>query len=316
MPDLQAVVAMVYMGDYFHNWDFSLFGPVYAITHGLMPCIDVDVPYGFGASVMLAKMLNIMGGFGYAKLLGIVMWLGCIYFILWFLLLRQFLSSSLLGFAAIVCAMRIHMFSWMTGYIVWVPMMSSFYRYCFDVGLFWVLWKHLQTRRMFFLAAGAFFVSLSLYHMAADRDLCVFRIWAVCLCFAFVPCLGGKRDPVLWRNHALILGSVAVWTGLWFYFSVGAYLWQGVFFKNLVGNGSLYVKGVMSGSLASSITSNNLMSGVGGFVYPVFCLSSFLYAAGKVINGKVERDDVFAGLLATLRAGLTYLLYIDGQCVV
>lgn len=298
MPDLQAVVAMMYMGDYFHNWDASLLGGVYAITQGLIPCIDVNITYGLGASVMIAKMLNLTGGFDYTKIISIVMWIGIIYFVLWFLLLRRFLASTLLAFAAIVFAMRMHMFTQMIDPFIWVQIVSSVFRYCFDIGVFWMLWMHIQTRRTFFLAAGAFFVSLGLYHML-QTGIYMFLVFGLYTCVsAFVPCLGGRRDFKIWRDHALMIGSVFVWTGLWFYWSVGTHLFEGLFLKNLTGYGSYFIKGAFEGPLTVPLSSNNPVSSIGGLLYPVFCLASFLYVAGEVIVGKARGRDVFAGLLA------------------
>lgn len=314
MPDLQAVVAMVYMGDYFHNWDFTIWGPVYAIAHGLLPCVDVDAPYGFGAVVMLAKLVNSTGGFEYVKLLAIVLWTGIIYFILWFFLLRRFLASGLLAFAAIILALRVQMFSVMTGAIIWVPVMSSFFRYCFDIGVFWMLWMHIQTRRTVFLAAGAFFVSLALYHMPQTGVYALFVFVLYVCASAFLPGLGGRKGCSLWRNHALIMGTVLLWTGLWFYMSVGPFLFRGIFWRNLVGNGSLHIKGALDTPLISSISAGNIVQGIGGLLYPLFCMVSFLYVAGRVIIGKAERRDVFAGLLAFygLMFHTYYMLMMSG----
>lgn len=298
MPDLQAVVAMVYMGDYFHNWDVSFFGAVYAIAHGLVPCIDVNITYGFGASVMLAKMVNLMGGFDYSKLLAIFMWVGIIYFILWFLLLKDFLASGLLAFAAIVCAMRMQMFNAMIDPFIWVELMHSVFRFCFDIGVFWMLWMHIQTRRTFFLAAGAFFVSLGLYHIM-QTGICTFLVFGLYACVsAFVPCLGGSKKTAVWRHHALAVGSVFAWTGLWFYLTVGGHLFEGAFLKNLTGYGSYFIRGAFEGPLTAPLSGNNPASSIGGLLYPVFYLVTLLYVAGEVIVGKARGRDVFAGLLA------------------
>ncbi len=312
MPDLQVVVAMMYMGDYFHNWDASLFGGVYAITRGLIPCIDVNVTYGFGASVMVAKLVNLMGGFEYVKIAAIAMWVGIIYFILWFLLLRRFLASTLLAFAAVVFAMRMHMFTQMVDPFIWVQIVDSVFRYCFDIGVFWMLWMHIQTRRISFLAAAAFFVSLGLFHML-QTGLYIFLVFALYACAsAFVPCLGGRRDFRVWRNHALVIASVFFWTGLWFYLAVGAHLFEASFFKNLTGYSSYFIKGAFEGPLTVPLLGSNPLSSIGGLFYPVFCLASFLYVAGEVIIGKARGRDVFAGLLAlyALEAHSYYMLMV------
>jgi len=298
MPDLEAVVAMNYMGDYFHNWDVQLFGAVYAITKGLVPGVEVITTYGFGAAVMTAKIVHWMGGFDYVKVFAIVMWVGIIYFILWFLLLRRFLASGLLAFAAIVCAMRMEMFHLLVAPFVWSVVMASVFRYCFDIGIFWMLWMHIQTRRIFFLAAGAFFVSLGLYHLLTT-GLSMFLMFGLYVtASAFMPALGGGRDRLLWRNHALVLASVFVWSGLWFYLTVGKHCLEGAFWQNLVEYNSYFIRGIFSDLLTTPLVRKEYFMGIVGLLYPVLYLSTFLYAAGNAALGRVQGRDVMAGLLA------------------
>ena len=298
MPDVQAVVAMQYLGDYFHNWDADVLGATYAIVHGAIPGIDVVTFYGFGASVILAKIVNGLGGFDYARLLGIVMWAGIIYFVLWFLLLRRFLASPLLAFAAVVCAMRMQMFNLRVEPIVWATMMASVFRFCFDIGVFWMLWMHMQTRRTLFLVAAAFFVSLGVFHMLSTGTymFLVFVLYAgVSAC---VPCLGGSRNLPLWRNHALAIISVWLWAGLWFYWSVGTHLFEATFLKNLVEFNTYFIKGATAGSLTVLLSGDNGVWSLGGLIYAVFYMVTFFYVAGRVIAGEARGRDVFAGLLA------------------
>ena len=42
----------------------------------------------------------------------------------------------------------------------------------------------------------------------------------------------------------------------------------------------------------------NLLMGLGGLLYPVYYLATFLYVAGMVVMGRARAADVFAGLLA------------------
>lgn len=298
MPDLQAVVALVFMGEYFHNWDVDLFGAVYAITHGLIPGVDVITTYGFGVSVMAAKLVNLMGGFGYAKLLGIIMWVGIIYYVLWFLLMRRFLASSLLALAAILFAIRMQMFNLALEPFIWAAVMSTVFRCCFDVGVFWMIGMHMQTRRIFFLGMGAFIVSLGLYYLLTTgmHMFLVFSLYVIVS--AFMPCLGGGQDRLRWRNHAIVIASVFAWTGLWFYLTVGAHIKEPTFWYNLVEYNSYFIRGIFSDLLTTPILGNNYVLGIGGLLYPVFYLTTFLYIAGRVMDGKADGRDVFAGLLA------------------
>lgn len=298
MPDLQAVVAMVFMGEYFHNWDVDLFGAVYAITHGLIPGVDVITTYGFGVAVMVAKIVNWLGGFDYTKILGIIMWAGIIYYSLWFLLMRRFLSSSLLAFAAILFAIRMEMFNLGLEPFIWAAVMASVFRYCFEIGVFWMLWMHIQTRRIIFLIAGAFIASLSLYYMLTTGMYMFLVFGLYVIVSAFFPSLGGSKDRLQWRNHALILASVFAWTGLWFYLTVGTHVLEISFWNNIVEYNSYFIRGIFSDLLTAPILRNDYVLGIGGLLYPVFYLTTFLYVAGKLMDGRLSGRDVFAGLLA------------------
>jgi len=298
MPDLKAVVAMVFMGEYFHNWDVMLFGGVYAIAHGLVPDVDVNTTYGFGVSVIVARLVNLMGGFDYARILGIIMWVGIFYYSLWFLLMRRFLASSLLALAAVLFAIRMQMFNLMMEPFIWADPMATIFRYCFDAGLFWMLWMHIQTRKVFFLAAGACVASISLFYMwtTGISMFLAFGLYAVAS--AFVPCLGGSKDRLQWRNHALVLASFFAWALVWFYMAVGTHLLQANFWHNVLEYNSYFVQGVFSNVLTAPIVRGDYMLGLGGLIVPVFYLTTFLYAAGRVVDGRVAARDVFAGLLA------------------
>ena len=89
---------MEYLGDYFHDWDGDLFGIVYAIAHGAIPCLDVATTYGFGASVMSAKIVNLMGGFDYTRMIALVIVGGDHLFYFMVSFAEAFFSIDLAGF--------------------------------------------------------------------------------------------------------------------------------------------------------------------------------------------------------------------------
>jgi len=299
MPDLQSVVAMEFLGNYFRNWDSGLFGTVYAITHGLRPGIEVYATYGFGASVMTAKMVNWMGGFEYTRVLAVLMWVGIIYFSLWFLFLRKFLASTLLALAAIVWAIQVQMFCLdVMEPLIWSMPASSVFRYCFDIGVFWMLWRHIQTQRIIFLAAAAVFVSLGLYHLLSTGTY-LFIMFTLYACLsAFLPGLGGSKNALQWGKHALVILSVLVWTAVWFYLTVGTHFWEGAFQRNLAEFNSYFVRGDFAVAFTWSALPGDFARGFGGLVLPVFYLATFLYAAGEVMARRACGRDVLAGLLA------------------
>ena len=254
--------------------------------------------------MIVAKVANLLGGFDYARVLGFIVWVGIVYYSLWYLLMRRFLASTLLAFAAIIFTIRMQMFNLLVEPFVWAHVMGSVFRYCFDVGVFWMLWMHIQTRRVIFLSLGAFFVSLGLYYILTT-GMYMFFVFAFYVTFAaFVPSLGGGKDRLCFRNHALVMGSVFVWTGLWFYLTVGGHIFERSFQQNMVEYNSFFIRGIFSDRLTVPILRGDLTTGIGGLVLPVFYLATFLYTAGRLMDGKIEKRDVFAGLLAFYGLGI------------
>ena len=251
-----------------------------------------------GVAVMLAKLVNLMGGFGYVKVLGIMMWTVIIYYVLWFLLIRRLLASSLLALAAVLFVIRLQMFNLMTEPFTFAEPMATVFRYCFDIAVFWMMWMHIQTRKGIYLAFGAFFASLGLFYMWTTGMYMVFVFSLYTIASAFVPCLGGSKDRLQWRNHAVVLASIFGLTLCWFYLTLGQHLLEPRFWQNMVEYNGLFVKGVFSDPLTAPILRKNYLVGIGGLVLPLFYLGIFLYNAGKVIDGKIEKKDVFFGLLA------------------
>ncbi len=298
MPDLQAVVAREYLTSHFRDWDISIAGAAYALTRGLLPCVDVYTSYGFGAAVMTAKILSVLHGFDYSRVLGILMWAGIVYFVLWFLLLRRFLASTVLAMAAVVFAMRVQMFNNAVGTFIYSVPMSSVFRFCFDIAVFWMLWMHIQSRRFVFLILGAFCVSLGLFHMFSTGLSMFLAFTLYAAASAFFPALGGRKDFTLWRNHCLAVVSIFLWLGLWFYWSVGDHALGPLFYKNLVDFSSYQARGAFNGLLIQPLINRNTLLGLGGFVLPLFYLATFLYAVGLVVRQKSKKADVLAGLLA------------------
>jgi len=208
--------------------------------------------------------------------------------------------------------LRMHMFNSMIDPFIWIEIVDSVFRFCFDIGVFWMIWMHLKTRRIIFLIAAAFFVSLAIFHML-QTGIYIFVVFGVYVfASALIPALGGGNGFKTWRNHAVVFMSLFYWTGLWFYMSVGNHLFDATFLRNLGGYSSYFIKGAFEGPVTAPLMGNNPLSSIGGFLYPVFCMVSLLYVAGEVIFARASACDVFAGLLAlyALESHTYYMLMV------
>lgn len=305
MPDPQAVVAWMYMGEYFHNWDVCLTGAVFAVLEGLRPGVDVLTSYGFGAPVWVAQLLKPAGGFDYAKVLIIIMTVGIVYFSAWFLLLRQWLKSGVLAFAAVIIAIRLQLFNGILEPFIWAAVMGSIFRYCFDVGVFWMIWRHMMTGRWVYLFAAAGFAGFGMFHLMTTG---LTSLGILGLYLLLSPSVHVSRK-------ALVVGSALLISGLLFFATVGVHIFSPAFWHNVVEYNSYFVKGVFSAPILKALVERKMYVFVlGGLLCPVLYMLTVLHAATETLKKKSTPAVMFAGLVGVYGLAVhTYYIFISSQ---
>ena len=204
IPNPQAVVAQLYIGDQFHNWDISCMGSVWSLFKGLLPDVDVYSQYGFGVPVLMTGIMKLLGGFDYVNALKGLVWLGIFYYVGWFFILRRWFYSGLLAFAAIIFGIKVQMFSTGVMPTVWNTMAESILRFFFDVLFFAFLYKHVTTQRKSFLWMAAGIAGLGLYYMVSTGSSLVFALLAYVGVCCFIPDIRSKNDRP--QRGALVCG--------------------------------------------------------------------------------------------------------------
>ncbi len=303
-PDPEAVAAWFFMGDYFHNWDLHFMGGVYGMFHGILPDVDISTSYGFGFPVFMYWGMKALGGFDYNHVILVFVFIGIVYYGLWYLLLRRLLNSRVLAFAAIVLGMRAQMFLSIVVPMVWNEAQCSVYRYCFDIGFFWMLFLYLQSQRRWFLLGMAAFAALGIYHMSST---------GMVLYMALILCAGLEMGRAFlqekhWPPSARVLVfSVAVVPLLLFaliYATVGRHSFEPAFWQNVFEFTSYFTKGFFYAPIFSALMGKEFIKVAVGLLFPMFYLGTALYTGWRFLSGERRPKEIFICILAVYGAGL------------
>lgn len=299
IPNPEAVVAWMYMGEQFHQWDGNFMGVNYGLLYGLLPDVDIISTYGFGFPVMIAGLMKLFGGFGYANALRGLFWVGIVYYCLWYLLLRRWLVSGIMAFAAIILGMRAQMFDPLEAPIIWQQAPASVFRYCFDILFFWILFKHLQTygRSLFILVAVI--VSIAMYHMISTGALLLVVLLFYLAFHILVPHLRiqmfKSRKSLLFYAGAVLMVPVLMLG--WTYLTVKGHGLTREFWMNVGEYNNAFYHHLMTFPLTDSLKRKEFLFTLGGLAYPLLYMASALYGCILVCFKKQDYKFLFAALV-------------------
>ena len=304
IPDYEAVAAWLFMGDYYHNWDVIFMGAVYGLFKGLVPNIDFNATYGLGMDVLLKQGMSLLGGFDYAYPIVVLCAVGIIYYVAWFLLLRQILASRLLAFAAIVLGIRTQMFLSMVVPLVWNEMQTSVMRYFFDAGFFWCLYLCEKTQRRRYFVGMCFLSGLSMYHMPTTGIfLCATAVVFATMQMVRSSIVHKRVDWINITQWLMPLALIPACAAVFYYATVGQFMFQTVFWNNMMEWSSYFAQGIFYGPIFSAVEGGEYTKVIVGLLYPLFYLGTFLFTGYRFLYGNGKHSG-FICLLAFYGMGL------------
>ena len=168
IPDPLGVVARVFAGEQFHNWDLSVIGPPFAYDKGRLLEVDTTTRYGLGLPIVSAHLMNMLGGVTYPNLVKMLMWLCLGYYAAWFVLLKRWLGGVLLPAAAVLFVIRTQMFHEGAYPLVHTYPTMTVLRFFTDIIVFHLLWQYLNTHRRQLLTWAGLACGFALFHMQAE----------------------------------------------------------------------------------------------------------------------------------------------------
>jgi hypothetical protein len=188
VPDLEAAIARVFMGEQFHGVDSCLMNAGWAYHSGCKLDVDVNNRYGLGMAVMTSWLCGLPGGFTYLHVYAIVMLACIIYFVMAYGLLRWWLKSISLAIAGTLMALKMQPFHEETSSFYLTTPSQTVCRYFFDIPFLFLVLLFLRKPRKYFLFGAALVCAIALFY-AADTG-----VYLTCAYYAFLVMIYTFKD--------------------------------------------------------------------------------------------------------------------------
>jgi len=298
MPDLQRVLAMIYMGEYFHHLDAFIIASGYASLHGQLPSVGVFSEYGIGLPVIFAKIINALGGFDYATALNVMMGFVIMYFILTYFFMRYWLRSALMAGVAFLLVFRLQMFHYGASPLIWRLPSASPLRFGLDILWMAALLLHLRSGKSRWLMLAAIYSGFALYYMTSTGMCVLATFYAYLLALAVLPEFRRQWWPdrpkrmMYVMSWALPLLSTFAFLGV----TIGTAIFQKTFWNNLVAF-MLIFSHAGAAPIFESLKYRYFWFFIMSFVVPFTYLATFLYIAYGLYVEKIKKEFLFVALL-------------------
>ncbi len=317
MPDPEAVVARIFIGEQFHHYDVFIMAPAWGHVSGNILGLDQIADYGVGMPVMISGLSQLFGGFSYLNTFLVLMW-GCIiYYVLWFALLRKWMKSFLVAALAILVGIRVQMFH--TGifpFIFGLPSATVF-RYPFDVLFFFcLLFSFRKCGAQFnpFLILAGMIAGVAVFYMISTGMALIaalyFYLIFYFLYWYFQRHLLGESPATQQLSEkteslremifrAVVYFSTAPLTAFllyWLYY--GHYLWKKELWENINEFTKLFLSGTGYLPFLGSFKQHDYLANLIGVLLVLVHVLTILSAVGLFYCKKIQAQHLFAAVLS------------------
>ncbi len=306
--DIEAVLARVFIQERFYHFDAVMMSPAWTLlTKGTLN-IDVTSMYGITITNMVLTLSQWIGGFSYANVLKVFIYLTIAYFIGAFLFLRFWLGSFLIAAAGTFLAIKFQMFHWGVAPIIWEFFSATVVRYLFDIVFLACILHHIRFGS-WGLWAACICSGISLAYMI---DTGTYQWLALC---AYVALLlwerSYKEKKDIWSQWQLaavclipfglaalvlrVLGGPAVFTG--------------EFWRNGLEQANAFLNGQGALPIYTNLSQGHFFAFFMGLFIPVVYVFSLLLAAAACMLGRARREFLFVVVLCVYGLG-TYHYFV------
>ena len=299
MPDLQRVIAMIFMGDWLHHMDFLVMSVGWASLWGQLPYVDVISQYGVGLPIIFAKAAHIFGGFDYVPMLRVMMWFVIVYFILMYFFVRFWLKSALIAGVAFLLAFRLQMFHFGVSPLIWCTASASPIRFGLDILWLAAILQHMRCGRSRWLMMAAFYSGFAVYYMTSGGMCVLVTFYVYLIAMAILPVLRDKwikdasRSLGYYSSWALPIIALLIFFGA----TYGSHIWQKEFWHDLLDYMEVFSnRGAMP--MFESLKYRYFWAFFMSMVMPFTYLATLLYIGASLYIGKGPVERLFTALLS------------------
>lgn len=316
IPNPEAVVARMFIGEQFHHNDSFVFGPAWAYLSGCVLDADVISQYGLGMPVIIGFLTKLMGGFSYLNTVIVMIGMGIFYFLLCYLFLRIWTNSAVLALAAVLFAVKVQMFHTGVFPIVWTYGSATVIRYFFDIFFMYAIWFHLRNGRALWLVAAAFSCAAALFHVTAEgiyltATFC-FYLLLVLWCARYRKDIFPFRLSLPMAAGCVMLVFATAFVLLWL--TTGKFIFTAEYWRNTGEFIEYFLSGFGLTPIYESLQNRFFLASLMGFVIPLVYVLTLLVVAGQLYFKKTERQNIFVVVLCVYALGL-YHYYVARSAV-
>ncbi len=228
VPDIEAMVAHIFMGEHFGHMDAFLMAPTWTIISGSMINVDMVSNYCFGLAFIAAFFTKLMGGFNYLNAFTLIVWMTIVYYIAVYIFLRWWLGSVTLAVACWLIGFKAQMFFSLSYPFIFTYPTQTMARSFMDIFCFLCLLGYCRTQKRMFLWAGAFICAMGLWYIISTGFYLAITFMAL-LMFIYVDQYR-RKAPVSW---VIVLGfAVVIFTLALYLCTTGAAFFSPIFWAN------------------------------------------------------------------------------------
>lgn len=282
-PNVNAVMARFFLGEQFHHNDSFVFGPSFAFVSGCRPDIDIISQYGVGVGVIFGSISQWLGGFSYETvymimIVGIIM-----YYILLFVFLKKWLSSTILAAAGIFFILKIQMFNAGVFPFSLTYGSATVLRFWFDIIVFLCFLFHLKRPLCRYLLIAALACGAQLFYIPTD---------GVYLMGAYVLYVLLQVLRQQWKVGLVLMAAPAIVLLVLWHLFIGDAIYTVTFKHHLTEFVQYFLSGFGVTPIYSSLLDRQFLSSAMGFVMPTVYVLTVLVVSTLLFLKKIDQRHV------------------------
>lgn len=291
IPDPQAVLAKMFIGDEFIHTDCFIMAPGWAWISGCLLDVDVMSRYGLGIPIVIGSLAKALDGYSYLSVFLVIMWICIIYYLLCYLFLRLWLKSFALAAAAVLVGIKTQMF-----YTLSFPQPLTYTsatpaRFMLDIVFMLCIWGHLQTRHWGYLLSAALCCGASFFCIPETGLYLAVAFYAYLLLqFMITPKTGGMA--AFWAFMAPASACVLLWSYL------GGHLLKKEFWDNLTEISKLYTAGFWMGPFSGGLQYGQFWDLLIGMSFPLVYMATILIIGTLCVLRRLPQEHLMAVVLS------------------
>ena len=308
IPNPEAVVARMYIGEQFHHMDSFIMGPAWALLSGARLDMDVISQYGIGFVYVVTAFAKLWGKFSYTNIFQAMVWMTIIYYVAWFFLLRHWMRSAFWALLAVLLGMKWQMFHTTSYPVVFTYGSITPVRFFYDVFYFVFVYRFFVHKRFVDLWISSAIAGFGIFYFTSEGIYAGASLYAGLGLLTLVPHLRKEYPLTIIRRMVAALAIPLVFL-LCLFLSHGVEVFRPKLWMNMGEFIEYFLSGFGVEPIYKTLLERKFLESFMGFVIPCFYVFSFLAIGGLLLFRKISSRHWWVMILLVYALG-TYHYYI------